>query len=77
MHFYINFNYFLKILIILFKRKYMPKIKIIKKPKEKNKNYKRKISFTPTKNLKPDNKFADEYLKYYTDIKIPSKRYDW
>ena len=55
----------------------MAKIKIIKKPKEQNKNYKRKVSFTPPKNPQPQNKFADEYLKFYTDIKIPSKRYDW
>ena len=55
----------------------MPKIKIIKKPKEKNKNYKRKVSFTPPKNPKPDNKFTDEYLKFYTDIKVPTRRYDW
>ena len=55
----------------------MPKVKIIKKPKEQNKNYKRKVSFTPPKVSKPENKFADDYLKFYTDIKIPSKRYDW
>ena len=54
-----------------------PKVKIIKKPKEQNKNYKRKVSFTPPKNPLPQNNFADEYLKFYTDIKIPSKRYDW
>ena len=55
----------------------MAKIKIIQKPKEQNKNYKRKVSFTPPKTPKPQNKFADEYLKFYDDIKIPSKRYDW
>lgn len=55
----------------------MPKIKIIKKPKVKNKNYKRKVSFTPPKVSKPENKFTDEYLKFYTDIKVPSRRYDW
>lgn len=55
----------------------MPKVKIIKKPKEQNKNYKRKVSFTPPKNPQPQNKFTDEYLKYYSDIKIPSRRYDW
>lgn len=54
----------------------MAKIKIVKKLKQ-NKNYKRKVSFTPPKNAKPENKFADDYLKFYTDIKIPSKRYDW
>ena len=55
----------------------MPKVKIIKKPKEQNKNYKRKVSFTPPKNAKPENKFTEDYLKFYTDIKIPSKKYDW
>jgi len=55
----------------------MAKIKIIKKPKEQNKKYKRKVRFTPAKNSQPQNKFVDEYLKFYTDIKIPSKRYDW
>lgn len=54
----------------------MAKIKIVKKLPE-NKNYKRKISFTPPKNPQPQNKFADDYLKFYSDIKIPSKRYDW
>lgn len=55
----------------------MAKIKIVKKPKEQNKNYKRKVSFTPPKTSKPQNKFTDDYLKFYDDIKIPSKRYDW
>ena len=54
----------------------MAKIKIVKKLKQK-KNYKRKVSFTPLKNSPPQNKFTDEYLKFYTDIKVPSRRYDW
>ena len=53
----------------------MAKIKILKKLPQQNKNYKRKISFTP----KPTttNKFTEDYLKFYDDIKIPTKRYDW
>ena len=65
------------IISIKLKGPIMPKIKIIKKPKEKNKNYKRKVSFTPTKTTKPQDKFTDDYLKFYTDIKVPSRRYDW
>ena len=53
----------------------MAKIKIVKKIK-RNKNYKRKISFTP-KQKNETNQFAENYLKFYDDIKIPSKRYDW
>lgn len=52
----------------------MAKIKIVKKLPQ-NKNYKRKVSFTPKP--MPTNKFADDYLKFYDDIKIPSRRYDW
>jgi len=70
-------NILLNLFIIFKKEKEMPKVKIIKKPKEQNKNYKRKVSFTPPKNRKPQNKFADDYLKFYTDIKVPSRRYDW
>jgi len=54
----------------------MARIKIVKKLKQ-NKNYKRKVSFSPPTNPKPQNKFADDYLKFYDDIKVPSKRYDW
>lgn len=53
----------------------MAKIKIVKKLK-RNKNYKRKISFTP-KQKTETNQFTENYLKFYDDIKIPSKRYDW
>ncbi len=51
------------------------KVKIVKKLPH-DKNYKRKVSFTP-KPKPTTNKFADDYLKFYDDIKIPSKRYDW
>ena len=53
----------------------MAKIKIVKKLK-KNKNYKRKVSFTP-KQTPTTNKFTEDYLKFYDDIKVPTKRYDW
>lgn len=53
----------------------MAKIKIVKKLK-RNEKYKRKISFTPKQKTEP-NKFTENYLKFYDDIKIPSKRYDW
>ena len=50
-------------------------IKIVKElPKAKN--YKRKVSFEPKKTA-PVNKFTEDYLKFYDDIKIPTKRYDW
>ena len=53
----------------------MAKIKIVKElPKAKN--YKRKVSFEPKK-IAPVNKFTEDYLKFYDDIKIPTKRYDW
>jgi len=53
----------------------MAKVKILKElPKSKKKVSKptvyKKIS------EKPD-KFKDNYLNYYDDIKIPSRRYDW
>ena len=36
-----------------------------------------KIKLQPPKVSKPENKFTDEYLKFYTDIKVPSRKYDW
>lgn len=53
----------------------MAKVKILKSlPKSKKKhakpsNFKRIVE-------KPD-KFKDNYLNYYDDIKISSRRYDW
>lgn len=51
------------------------KVKIVKKLQQ-NKTYKRKVSFTPKKTPSV-NKFTEDYLKFYDDIKISSKRYDW
>ncbi len=51
----------------------MAKIKILKKlPKSKNKN-----KLKPTLSNPQANKFTENYLKFYDDIKIPNKRYDW
>ena len=53
----------------------MKKPKIIKKlPKSKSKSNKSaKFQTKP----KQENKFADNYLQFYDDIKLPSKRHDW
>jgi len=53
----------------------MAKIKILKKLPKQNTEYKKKVSFKPVKTT--TNKFTDDYLKFYDDIKVPSRRYDW
>jgi len=53
----------------------MAKIKILKKlPKSKIK-YKKNEKIK--KQTQKEDKFKDNYLKFYDDIKIPSRRYDW
>lgn len=53
----------------------MAKIKILKKlPKSKVKYSKKKSTKQP---VDTSSKYADEYLKFYDDIKIPTRRYDW
>lgn len=52
----------------------MKKPKITKKKPKVNK--KMKPSSAPPK-LAASSSYADKYLSYYDDIKIPSKRYDW
>ena len=53
----------------------MAKIKVVKKLR------KGKIKAKTLNNKKvvaaPTNKFTDNYLQFYDDIKIPSRRYDW
>lgn len=54
---------------------YMPKVKIRKKlPKGKI-----KIELDPNFKAsgKPKEQFKDNYLNFYDDIKVSSKRYDW
>ncbi len=53
----------------------MAKVKVLKKLK---KNKKKIQKNTITKQvLPPENKFKENYLQFYDDIKIPSKKYDW
>ncbi len=52
----------------------MKKVKILKKPpKSKKKHKAQPVKTIPTES----NKFTEDYLKFYDDIKIPGKRYDW
>ena len=52
----------------------MAKIKVLKRAKKskKIKNIKLKKSYT-----KSTNKYSDNYLAFYDDIKVSSKKYDW
>ncbi|MCQ2556039.1 MAG: hypothetical protein MJ149_01775 [Clostridia bacterium] len=53
----------------------MAKVKILKSlPKSKTKD-KRKTKLIPNKVI--DDKFKNNYLNFYDDVKIPGKRYDW
>jgi len=53
----------------------MAKIKVVKKLRKGKVKAKtlsnKKVPVTPT------NQFADKYLQFYDDVKIPSRRYDW
>ena len=54
----------------------MSKVKIVKKlPKGKTKP--KLINLEKKPKPKATNNFTDNYLKFYDDIKIPSRRYDW
>lgn len=53
----------------------MAKIKVIKKLPKQNKNYKRKVEFKLP--AEKQDKFKENYLQFYDDIKIPSKKHDW
>ena len=53
----------------------MKKVKILKKlPKSKTK-IKKNEKFTPKS--KKEDKFKENYLSYYDDIKVSSKKFDW
>lgn len=55
----------------------MAKIKILKKlPKSKTKYSKQKGRVIPHDKVSTNN-FADNYLRFYDDIKINSRRNDW
>ena len=53
----------------------MPKVKVLKKlPKSRTKIKPTGKISQPKQDTNP---YADQYLKFYDDIKIPTKRYDW
>lgn len=54
----------------------MAKIKVVKKLR-KGKVKAKTLSNKKVSPVKPTNQFADKYLQFYDDIKIPSRRYDW
>lgn len=51
----------------------MAKVKILKKLPKSKKKYNKK----PALNNPQANKYTEDYLRFYDDIKLPSKRYDW
>lgn len=53
----------------------MKKAKILKKLPKNNKKYKKNSNFQ--KKSPEINKFKDNYLNFYDDIKVPTRRYDW
>jgi hypothetical protein len=53
----------------------MKKPKILKKLPKSPKKFKKNTNFKSTP--KPQDNFTENYLKFYDDVKIPSKRYDW
>lgn len=60
----------------------MKRVKILKSlPKSKtmrSKDFtKKSISHTPPTNYSEADRFKDQYLSYYDDIKVSTKRYDW
>lgn len=56
----------------------MSKVKILKKPRKSKKIDKSLIVTGKVKRTMPmQDKYANKYLAFYDDIKVPSKRYDW
>ena len=60
----------------------MKRVKILKSlPKSKTKKYndstKKSISHITPTNYSEADRFKDQYLSYYDDIKVSTKRYDW
>lgn len=53
----------------------MAKIKVVKKLRKGK--VKAKTLSNKKVPIKQTNQFADKYLQFYDDIKIPSRRYDW